>query len=521
MVSPLSSRARLERMSEPWSLSRIFAMIVTFALAMVLGAWAASGEFDYIILVAVWFTATMIIIFVQDHWWSPALVISSLGFTTTAMGFRCTGLEIGVFILALTFPVKLAMKTLRKAEPEMDAGIIYWALLGYVAIHTIVILCYNKIELTPSLKNIVKAYYECLTPLVFYGLLVRYCHPRTVKPTVVVLFFTTLFTVTLSTISLLKGFSGMAFSELRISVDWLDATGATALLRSTAPTLYIGSLAFWPTLRSDVSRLLVGVGMVVGTIAILVSGGRVPLGIWVAAGIFFAVVRGKLWLAIPIVVATLLTSAVITAKPALLYDLPVSVQRTLGPLNFSGQQTEIQQGLQTSDDWHRNLRERSLTYWTEDTGSFWLGHGYKSWDPTIDLNGNLSAVGYDHLVQIAVEMGLTENSFSAITNIFGLTGLILYAAFMVSVGVSTFKALGKCPPRSAARALCEFSLVTLVTTLLLFPLAGAVPGMNVVYWGLGLLAARPYLGAGAKAPARKPQVTPLPAFIHSSLRPSA
>jgi hypothetical protein len=82
IAAPLTTRARIERISEPWALNRSFAIAGTLVLAMILGSWVASGEFENLILVGVWFAAVMIIVFVQDYWWSPPLI--SLAFPWAA-----------------------------------------------------------------------------------------------------------------------------------------------------------------------------------------------------------------------------------------------------------------------------------------------------------------------------------------------------------------------------------------------------------------------------------------------------
>jgi len=512
-AAPLTNYARIERMSEPWALNRSFAIVGTFVLAMVLGTWAATGQVENIILLSVWFVAVMIIVFVRDYWWSPALVISSLYLTTFALDFRLTGMEVGVVILCLTFPVKMAMKTLRKAEPEMSPGVFYWALLGYVAVHAVVILFYNKIDGVPSLKNIVKSYYFCLTPLVFYGLLVRYCHTRTVRPTLMVLFFVTFFVVVASMISALAGISIASFTDLRISVDWLIPPGP---LRVAGPNLFIASLAFWPNFRPGRDRFILGAAGVVGLVGTLFGSGRLSTATCVAAGVFFAAVRGKLWLAIPFLVGTLMISGLITAKPDLLYSLPEAVQRSLTPLNFSDQKTEVQGSLEGSDDWHRDLRNRSIDYWMMDTTSFWLGHGFKPWDQSIMTDEDMAeAQGEDRMVQIAMQMGITENMFSAITNIFGATGLLLYSLFLGNLAWTLFKGCRIAPVGTDARALCEFSLITLMAALVFAPFLGGVPSLNLIYWQLGILAARPLL-AGPK-PAPSTAVKELPAFARPAL----
>jgi len=511
-AAPLTNYARIERIAEPWALNRTVAITATLVLAMILGSWAANGEIEYIILVAVWFAAVMIIVFVRDYWWSPALVITALSFTTSALGFPLSGMEVGVVILCLTFPVKMAMKTLRKAEPEMSPGGFYWGLLGFVAVHAVVILFYNKIEGTPSLKNIVKAYYTALTPLIFYGLLIRYCHTRTVRPTVVILFFISLFAVAVSSLTMMFGISVDPFTTLSISVGWLDPIGATAILRTAGPALFIGSLAFWPNVRPGFGRSILAVAIGVGLIGSLLSSGRISLAMCIAGGLFFAGVRGKLWLALPCVLITLMVSGLMTAKPDLLYSLPDSIQRTLGPLNFSEQKTEVQSDLVSSDDWHRTLRDRSYDYWTMDTTSFWLGHGFKSWDQSItNLNDQSSAVDAEHITELAIEMGITENMFSAITNIFGLAGLILYVLFLGNLAWSLYRGCRMAPIGTDARALCEFSLIHLMASLVFCFVMGGVPGLNLIYFQLGVLAARPYL-VGQKDVAPAPAARELPAF---------
>jgi hypothetical protein len=224
----------------------------------------------------------------------------------------------------------------------------------------------------------------------------------------------------------------------------------------------------------------------------------------------FAVVRRRVWVAIPVVMVAGVISAIITTAPNILFSFPPLIQRSLAPLNFSDTQTEIQQGLVGSNDAHRELRDRSLAYWNEDTGSFWIGHGYKSWDPTLPKDADLNGVDFEHLEDLAIQMGLTENMFSSITNIFGLAGLLLYGCFLIRLAWLLYKACRICPPRSYARALCEFSLINLVAALVSCPFQGAVPGINLIYWQLGILAARPYLASNL--PAKAAERPELPAF---------
>ena len=492
-AAPLSAHARIERISEPWALNRTVAITFTFAIAMLFGSWIGSGEFGNLGLVAVWLAASLIIVFVRDYWWSPPLIITAAGIGTNAAGVPLSGIEIGLAILCIAFPVKIAMKTLRKAEPEMRLGILFWLLIGYVAVHCVVIIFYSKIGGVP-LKNIVKSYYQALVPLILYGLLMRYCHVRTIRPTVLALFFINLFVIPVSIIVVLKGLSYDPFEDLRISLSWLDSDNALSILRQGGPQAFIGCLAYWPAVRSTRAKWLLAIMAVISVVGTAAGGGRLPMFCCLIAGLFFAVARGKIWIALPFAVCAALVSIVITANPEVFLSLPGLVQRSLAPLNFSVAADDVQEGLEGSNEWHQMLRDRSFDYWTEDTNSFWLGHGFKSWDPSLTKEQENGTEDIDHQADLAVQMGLTENMFSSITNIFGMAGLVLYGAFLIELCLKLYRGCRLAPLGSEARALCEFSLVSLLPWVLLAYFMGYTPSFVLIYWQLGLLAARPYLG---------------------------
>jgi hypothetical protein len=485
-------RRQLERISEPWFMNKVVAVVGAFVMAIVLASLAASGQFEVLILVAVWVAAVLVIVFVRDYWWSPAIIVATSTLTTRAVGFNLTGLEVGLVVICLTFPVKLAMKTLWPAKPKMDPGLFYWALLAYVAIHAVVIFYYSKIEGEPGIQNIVKSYYGVLAPLVLFGLLMRYCNSRTVFPTVAIVFGIWIVTTIISIFVYIFNIQINELTALQLNVEFADAMVSPGFLRQSGPSLFVTAIAFWPVARSNPIRALLGFSGVLGIIATLYGGGRVAMFSCIVAALFFAVVRRRFWLAVPVVVGSVVTIGICTLEPDFIYSLPDTFQRALTPLNFSEQKTEVQSSVVESDRWHEELREDSLTYWNADTNSFFLGHGFKGWDqsltdPTIN--------DFDGRKLVAIQMGLTENMFSAITNIFGLTGLILYAGLLIQLAWRSWEGRRLAPERSVARAMCEFSFVNLVTCIVLAPLLGGVPGIGLIYWVLGVLAARPYLAA--------------------------
>jgi hypothetical protein len=508
-AAPLTTHAQLERMSEPWALNRGFAIAIALIIAMLFGSWAANSEYEYLGLFAIWFVAAAVIVFVQDYWWAPVLVLTGFGISTNVGGIPLSGMELGLAILCLALPTKMAMKTLRKAEPPLTPSFFYWALLAYVLIHAAVIIAYNH-TMGVQLKNIVKAYYTTIVPLVFFGLIIRYCHLRTVRPTILTFFATIFFTVVVSIFVILSGVS-LDFGEMHLSLNWLTAGGADFVLRYNALQLFIFALAYWPATRTDRGRICLAIGIAISAFGVVISGGRLSLATMMIAGVFFAIVRGKLWLALPFIVFTLGAMTIIAVSPNSLNYLPETAQRGLAPLDVLNSQSQMKEELAGSDDWHKGLRDRSYDYWLSDLNSFYFGHGYKSWDPSLDQIDQMSVDDQDHMAELAIEMGLTENMFSSITNIFGIVGLIFYLCFLVHLGWSLLKANKLAPRNSFGRALCEYSLVNLATGVLFIFVEGSVPGLVLFYWTLGIIGARPYLST-QKTPTSASRVPELPAF---------
>lgn len=487
----LLTRQQMQRLEEPWFLNKAVAIVAGLLLAILLGYLGASGDVESLILAAVWITAIAIIVFVRDYWWSPALIITALSFHTLALGFAMTGLEIGVIILFLTFPVKIAMKTLRPVTPALPLGFSFWSLLVFISFHCLIILFYSKIE-GVQLKNILKAYYQVITPIVFYGLLLRYCEPRTVRPTAVAIFMTTLAVSIVSIPIIFLNLPLGVLTTLKISVDWVNSAGAAALFRYTGPFLLMATLAWWPVAKSSKTKLFLLGSLALGIFGTLLSGGRLSFVECLVAGLVFSILRKKIWISVLFALFLLCVSLLISANPRILYLFPDIIHRTLLPLELTGEVTEIKEKNAGSDKWHHDLLVRSLDYWFADTNSIFFGHGYKSWDDSIDTDPEYLA-NPELMILNAIEMGRTENMFSSITNIFGATGLVLYALFMLNLAWMLWRAMRASPLGSSARALCEFSLINLGLQIFFAPVVGSTPSLNIIYWGLGLLAARPYI----------------------------
>lgn len=494
------------QLEEANSLNYWAAICCGIVLAVLYGYMVGGGLVEPLILTTVGLTAGLVIIFVRDYWWAPLLLVTALTFQVLALGFSMTGLEIGIVILALTLPVKLALRTLTLAQPRLRPGFIFLLLLFYVVLHAVIIYYYSQIDGAPQMKNIVKAYYKALSPLLVFWLLSRYCHTRTVKPVMMMLLIIYFCIVSVAIPVILLGIQIPALSTLRIHVDWADVESAVGSQRTNGPLLLWGAMALRPAARGPFVRWFLTLSIILAILGTGVGAGRTAMGMSIIGVLVLFVIQKNFSQLLIGIVSVVLLSLTISSFPEILDRLPYTIHRSLIPLNFSERVTSVGETVTSSDQWHHELRKESIPYWTQDLTSFLFGHGFKSWDDSFNFRGDYGA-DYELAKKVAIQMGGTENAFSAITNIFGLTGLILYLLFFATLARQLWRGRQLAPPRSYARGICEFSLVSLITSLIFLAYNGGVPGVAILFFQLGVLAARPYLAAGQ--PARRDSETGL------------
>ncbi len=90
-------------------------------------------------------------------------------------------------------------------------------------------------------------------------------------------------------------------------------------MRQTTIFLFIGSIAYWPAVKANRARFVLASTTVMSATGALLSGGRITVATCIAGAFFFALVRKRIWLALPAIIVTMLISATITVKPEILY----------------------------------------------------------------------------------------------------------------------------------------------------------------------------------------------------------
>jgi hypothetical protein len=482
--------------NRPVMLPQAVVAALVIVVAAYLGYTIGSAEFSTLITIAVAAAILSILGFVGDYWWAPLVLISALTFRTNFLGFMMTGLDIGVVVLVVLLPLKLAVRRLRLVLPRLRPGKSFLLLFGYVTVHAVAIILWNKYHGVP-LKNIIKAYYSVLAPLCFYPLLLRYCNPRTVRRTAIWTFAIYAFVIAVSVPVIWSGAFIPFLNGRYFLFDWTHASVALAAVRSYSPLLLAAMIAVWPATRSPLAQALVLAVLLVAVIGTLISASRAAMVMCLIEIAVFLVLRHKLWLLVPFIIATAGATFIISSNPDVLYDLPVPIHRALTPFNLSSHHTAVQNAALASDQWHEDLRRDSFTYWTSDLWSFLVGHGFKPWDESFNTGPEFTAF-YEDAKRVAIQMGRTENLFSAVTNIFGVVGLVLYAALFWQIARTLLEARRAAAAHPFAKAVADFSFVTLLTSLVFALFAGGVPGINIIYWQLGILACRNYLGHTVK-----------------------
>lgn len=467
-------------------------LIVTLlgcALSIFLGSLIGSSATVELITIALAVCLLSILAFVGDYWWAPMLLISALTFHTNLLGFMMTGLDIGVVVLAVLLPLKLAIRRLRAVQPRVPLGLHFWALAGYVLLHFVVICIYSRYQSAPGLKNIIKSYYSVISPLVFYGLLARYARQNTVRPVAIWTFAMYAAVVGISIPVVLMNVVTPFLSSRHFLFDWTHAGVALTALRNYSPVLFAVALAFWTSRRSVLVRSLL---LLLGGLALtgaLFSASRIATVTCLFEAGLWCVLRRRAWLMAPVIAAVALLVTIITTNPNVLYSLPTQVHRALTPFNLSEHQTEIHTAAAGSDQWHEDLRRDSYRYWTSDIMAFVFGHGFKGWDESLSFDPAWTRY-YEDAKRLAVQTGRPENALNSITNIFGLCGVLLYGAFTWRIYRQLRSARAQTSGSSFSRSLCDFCLISLVTFVVFSPFAGGAPGLSIIYWQLGLLAQR-------------------------------
>ena len=448
---------------------------------------------------------------IRRYWWIPLLLVTGMGFSTGAFGFQLRGSDIAAALALASLVAMLCMGQLKSKHAESNLGIFFYFLLMYVGMHTLLYGIQNYYSGDTQFKNIVKAYYGAFTPLVFIWLMDRYAHEKGMKGVVLT---GTILSVIFGTIALimhLTEYSLPLLSGGTLEFSWAGAENSVGYLRwLIQPFLMIAICMSSCTSLSHRSQFLFKVSMWILIPLNFFGGGRIAL---LSLFLFILIRLGvrKKWR--QLIIAGWITILAVTALAVMghtidartLQNMPESlknVQRALSIFVPQDQQNDSETMTEGSNQWHEDLVHGSWDYAMKEPFTMILGNGYKGWDDSIDMNMFTYGAAYRSAVQMAIRMGASETLFFSTVAIFGWLGVILYYAFMVELLRRSLRVIHLCPQGTMARSLCEFAFCSILVTIIISPIGGAIPSYNLIYWMLGFTAAEPYLMRRVKSGGR-------------------
>ena len=466
-------------------------VISCMVLAVVLGNWIAEENWFLLGITLCIAIGASLTLSLRSNWWILVPCMSVLGFSTLAPGFTLTGVDAAALLGFAIIAFRRAIGDLKPVQPSLRLNGVLFALLVYVFVHSVIAILYQYYAGETQLKNVIKAYCQIAAPLLLLWFLALYAKPPSAKAAVWGVLLISIPTFIVGCALVYLETEVPLLSHPLLSFDWAGA-GALGYIRWSSAALLLFGLCLSTATRSVFLKTACLSVALLALIGAFLGGGRVAFASGVLGIACWMGLRRHLLLLALTGAAALLMLITVNADPRLLDDLPKTVQRSITPFILSGQRTSEQSGTELSDKWHGDLRAESWAYWMESPFSIAVGHGYKGWNDSIDIKTFTEGPLYESAKKTAIQMGRTERTFSSILVILGCAGVILYYGFMLLLVFRLWELRRLSPNGSFSKAMCEFSLCVLCVSLVTAFHAGGVPSYGMIYWFLGLLAARDF-----------------------------
>lgn len=479
----------------------ILVLIIGLIVAGVAGVWVGEENWMPLGFVLGGSAIAGLILGLKENWWVVIPWMISLGFSSFALGFRLTGVDIAALLAFGIIALRIALHT-RSTQPiSLHLPRIFYVLCSYVILHAVLVLVYERYGGDNQIKNIVKAYYQAVTPLVLIWMMSVYATSNSAR----------IATTGMIIISIPAFLVGIIVTYLQTYISFLShpyfmfdwaSPDAFGHIRWLSVSFFLLSLCLSTTTASFFLKSIYYSCATIALAGAFLGGGRVALASCILAGCLWLLLRKNAVALFGGGAFFLLLIAAINLDSNVTEALPRTVQRSMTPLVFSGALTSEQSATESSDQWHSDLRKESWDYWQESPTSIFLGHGYKGWDDNIDIKTFVTGPLYESAKKIAIQMGRTERSFSSMLVIFGAVGVVLYYSFMLALLIRLWKLRRLTPKNSYPRAMSEFSLSMLLISFATTFHAGGVPSYEMIFWFIGILATREYVPIllGKKSP---------------------
>ncbi len=359
------------------------------------------------------------IVFAGPHWWMlmPLAVVFGGIFVLEHKVFTHE-IALPLSLLAL-LPMIATRRLPPLSRPPVPAA--SWLLLALLAGNAIASLYASRYQGTGGAGSIARIYYQGMWAIVFLLAFYRFGETRHIKTLLALLY-------AIALVRILVGLLAFGLGQY-IYVPYLNyvlggMAQGLADFRFTGLQLAILSGACLLRASSRGARCFHAVIALASGALVVMSGGRVSVGMLCGLPLFWALIRRKFgWLS---VFGALLLATVVflNQRPDLLYQLPREAQRALSILirESSTQWIDQHDVVRGSNEWHRRLMELGLARWTESPFTIAFGNrveaydkGYESFSATMEVRA-----------QVAARMGVYESGLWTVLGTLGIAGILSY-----------------------------------------------------------------------------------------------
>jgi len=515
-------------------------------MAVGLGMWAGSGDFDKLKYVAAAAVVAVFILFFLRFTWVVGILICFLGFMQIGFGFTMGELEISLALAALVFAVTWWRKERSDRPPVFEQWsfalfttfMILW--LAYVAGHTVfnILAPYRPQEL--ALKNMLKTVEAWVGPFLLMAYFGRRPGPLIVKHD----FAKTIAWCMLVGLVLNIAIRIYQFATGQIRADdptdpslggdflvipGLDLVPGTFILRSLPPTsiLFCGAMIAtqWFKKQTHGTKRLFYLVLFLSVIGATISGGRATLAFVLVLFLVLLVVMRQIGLLLLSLGACACLVAGVNMVPSLVKKSPTWVRRSLNVVLIEKDE-EVAGDIESSSDWRYALFTRALDEWRSDPRIFWFGRATYSYGLEDYIAASIQGE-QEATIESSLRRGATHNMVTDLLVIFGLIGLVLYTCLYFSLLFFLWKLYRSSEIDEMARALALVLFVSLGFNFVYGVVGGANFPVTMAWLYVILMAyvkrqhaLREQTVHPTIDPPRKAVAGQAPAYARPALRPS-
>lgn len=520
----------------------------TLGLAIGLGMWAGSGDFNKLKYVMAGIALTAFVLFFLRLTWVIGLLICFCSFMQVGFGFTIGELEMSLVLAAVVFAATWWRKERVDRPPVLDQWsyslfqtlVILW--LAYVAGHTLFNIYAPYRPADYALKNLLKTVEAWVGPfllMLYLGnrsgqIIVKRNFPKTVAWCLLIGLAVNL------AIRLYEFFTGTFNSDAGDATDLsgadnilvipgLELTPNVYALRAIPMTsmLFCGAMLTtqWFKRQTHGTRRVFYFVMFLSVVGAAMSGGRATLAFVLVLFLVLLTVTRRIGLLMLAVGASALLIAGVNMMPSLVKKTPDWVRRSLNVVLIDKDE-EMVGRIQDSTDWRYRLFQRAIDEWRSDPRIFWFGRATYAYG--LDDFIAVSVAGeQDATIESSLRRGATHNMISDLLVVFGLVGLVLYFCLYFAVLFFLWKLYRSPQIDELAKALALVLFISLAFNFAYGVLGGANFPTDMAWFYVMLIAyvksqhaPREQDSPPTIQPPRKASASQVPAYGRPVLRPS-